>query len=154
MLTNIIIVLLTFFIMEGITWMTHKYVMHGFLWIWHYDHHNKNPKSFFEKNDYFFIVFAVISMSFFFIGTFVAQFWFLFFIGMGILTYGMAYFVVHEIVIHQRFRLFTHSNNFYVKAIRRAHKNHHKHLGKEDGECFGMLWVPFHYFKNAWNETK
>jgi beta-carotene 3-hydroxylase len=73
---------------------------------------------------------------------------------MGILTYGIAYFVVHEIVIHQRFRLFTHSNNFYVKAIRRAHKNHHKHLGKEDGECFGMLWVPFHFFKSAWNESK
>jgi len=26
---------------------------------------------------------------------------------------------------------------------------HHKHLGKEDGECFGMLWVPIKYFKEA-----
>jgi hypothetical protein len=27
-------------------------------------------------------------------------------------------------------------------------KVHHKHLGKEeDGECFGMLFVPFKYFK-------
>jgi beta-carotene 3-hydroxylase len=24
---------------------------------------------------------------------------------------------------------------------------HHKHLDKEDGECFGMLMVPFKYFK-------
>jgi beta-carotene 3-hydroxylase len=24
---------------------------------------------------------------------------------------------------------------------------HHKHLGREDGECFGMLWVPLKYFK-------
>jgi beta-carotene 3-hydroxylase len=25
---------------------------------------------------------------------------------------------------------------------------HHKHSGKEDGECFGMLLVPFKYFKD------
>jgi beta-carotene 3-hydroxylase len=24
---------------------------------------------------------------------------------------------------------------------------HHKHLGKDDGECFGMLFVPFKYFR-------
>jgi beta-carotene 3-hydroxylase len=24
---------------------------------------------------------------------------------------------------------------------------HHKHLGKEEGECFGMLWVPFKYYQ-------
>jgi len=24
---------------------------------------------------------------------------------------------------------------------------HHKHFGKEDGECFGMLYVPFKYYK-------
>jgi beta-carotene 3-hydroxylase len=26
---------------------------------------------------------------------------------------------------------------------------HHKHLNKEDGECFGMLFVPFKYFREA-----
>jgi beta-carotene 3-hydroxylase len=150
----ILIVLFTFIIMEGVTWCTHKYIMHGLLWIWHYDHHNKNPKQFFEKNDNFFIVFAIISMSLFFLGTYVADLWFLFFIGMGILAYGLAYTLVHEIIIHQRFRLFTNNHNFYFTALRRAHKNHHKHLGKEEGECFGMLWVPFHYFKNAWSESK
>jgi beta-carotene 3-hydroxylase len=24
---------------------------------------------------------------------------------------------------------------------------HHKHIGKGDGECFGMLFVPLKYFK-------
>ena len=47
------IVLLTFFTMEGITWLTHKYVMHGFLWYLHEDHHQPTP-GFFEKNDAFF----------------------------------------------------------------------------------------------------
>ena len=35
------------------------------------------------------------------------------------------------------------------QAIRKAHKVHHKHLGKEHGECFGMLLVPFKYYKEA-----
>jgi beta-carotene 3-hydroxylase len=75
--------------------------------------------------------------------------WYMLFIGIGITTYGFAYFVVHEIIIHQRIKLFTRSSNFYVRAIRKAHKVHHKHLGKEEGECFGMLWVPVKYFKEA-----
>jgi beta-carotene 3-hydroxylase len=149
-----LIVLATFIIMEGVTWCTHKYIMHGLLWVWHYDHHNKNPKRFLEKNDNFFIVFAVISMTLFMLGSYYVNLRFLFFIGMGILAYGTAYTLVHEIIIHQRFRFFTNSHNFYFTALRRAHKNHHKKLGKEDGECYGMLWVPFHYFKNAWNESK
>jgi beta-carotene 3-hydroxylase len=34
-------------------------------------------------------------------------------------------------------------------ALRKAHKIHHKHLGKEEGECFGMLIVPPKYYKEA-----
>ena len=34
-------------------------------------------------------------------------------------------------------------------ANRRAHKEHHKHLTKEDGECFGMLFVPRKYLREA-----
>jgi beta-carotene 3-hydroxylase len=34
-----------------------------------------------------------------------------------------------------------------VKGIKRAHKIHHKNIGKYDGENFGMLIVPFKYFK-------
>jgi len=152
-LTNIGIVLLTFCLMECVTWFTHKYIMHGLLWIWHDDHHNKSP-NFFEKNDLFFVVFALISMSFYFVGTFVADLGFLFYIGIGITLYGFAYFMVHDILIHQRFKFFSRTNNFYFRALRKAHKVHHKHLGKEEGECFGMLFVPMRYFKEARRTSK
>jgi len=69
-----------------------------------------------------------------------------FYIGLGITIYGFAYFMVHDIFIHQRFPIFKKSNNVYLRAIRKAHKMHHKHLGKEHGECFGMLMVPTKYF--------
>ena len=71
----------------------------------------------------------------------------MFFIGLGILFYGMAYFLVHDVIIHQRFKWFSKTRSRYVKGLKRAHKVHHKHLDKADGECFGMLFVPMKYFK-------
>ncbi len=151
MLINIAITLLTVVVMEGVTWFTHKYIMHGFLWIWHKDHHDKQSKGFFERNDYFFLVFAIPSMALFFFGSRGEILDYRFFIGLGILIYGMLYVAVHDIFIHQRFKILTKTNIAYLKALRRAHKVHHKHLGKHDGECFGMLWVPSRYFKEYSN---
>ena len=146
---NVLITLVFFFGMEAVAWLTHKYVMHGLLWNLHEDHHRKNPESFFEKNDYFFLIFAIPGIALLGIGSFYEPLRHLLFAGLGITIYGFAYFMVHDIFIHQRFKLFRNTDNFYFRAIRRAHKMHHKHLGKEDGECFGMLWVPFQYFVEA-----
>lgn len=132
--------------MEAVAWAAHKYIMHGFLWHLHQDHHAKNPNSFFEKNDYFFVLFAIPGVCFILIGTVFIMPYALA-IGLGITLYGFIYFLVHEIFIHQRFKFLKNTNNKYLKAIRRAHKIHHKHLGKEHGECFGMLWIPPKYFK-------
>ena len=49
--------------MEGLAWLSHRYLMHGLLWVWHKDHHQKDPTSFFELNDLFFIVYAVPSAT-------------------------------------------------------------------------------------------
>ncbi len=134
--------------MECVTWLSHKFIMHGWLWNLHEDHHNKKPATIFEKNDTFFIIFAIPSILLFGLGTYVSSLHLLFFIGLGILLYGIAYFLVHDVFIHQRFKLFTRSNNFYLRALRKAHKKHHKHLDKHHGECFGMLWVPIKYFRD------
>ena len=142
----IVIFLGTFSIMEFMAWFTHKYVMHGFLWSLHKDHHQKDHDSWFERNDAFFIFYAVVSMVLFYSGK--NGWWPGWAFGFGILAYGIAYFLVHDIFIHQRFKMFRTANNWYAKGVRRAHKIHHKHLGKGDGECFGMLFVPFKYFKN------
>jgi beta-carotene 3-hydroxylase len=143
----IAVFLATFFFMEFMAWFSHKYIMHGFLWVLHEDHHKKNHDSWFERNDLFFIFYAVVSMGFFFLWR-SGDFDLGLAIGMGIFAYGLAYFMVHDIFIHQRFKLFRNVNNVYSRAVRRAHKMHHKHIGKGDGECFGMLLVPFKYFKS------
>ena len=134
--------------MEGITWLTHRFVMHGFLWYLHEDHHKKGP-GFFEKNDAFFLIFAIPSWLCIMLGLQYQVYWAAA-IGAGIALYGFAYFVVHEVIIHQRFKFFTRSNNTYIRTIRWAHKMHHKHLDKQEGESFGMLLVA----KQYWDKVK
>tara|TARA_R110002124_G_scaffold60752_2_gene166527 strand:- start:32 stop:544 length:513 start_codon:yes stop_codon:yes gene_type:complete len=146
----VILIAGTFLIMESVAWTAHKYLMHGFLWNLHSDHHQRNDGDFFEKNDYFFIIFAIPGILCLYLGIYEAVPYVLW-VGIGITLYGFTYFLVHDIFIHQRFKLFRNSNSAYLVAIRRAHKMHHKHLGKHDGECFGMLWVPLKYFRAALN---
>lgn len=142
----ILIFLGTFCLMEGMAWSTHKYIMHGFLWRLHKDHHKKDHHGWFEWNDLFFVFYAVVSITCFALATY-TNFWYGWPLGLGILMYGIVYFTVHDIFIHQRFKLLKKTNHWYARGVRRAHKIHHKHLQKENGECFGMLWVPFKYFK-------
>ncbi|MGR3809217.1 hypothetical protein [Jiulongibacter sp. NS-SX5] len=144
-LTYIGVTILTFLVMEGITWLTHKFVMHGFLWYLHEDHHQPKYQGVFEKNDAFFLIFALPSMMLMYFGV-TPQVNALLFIGLGIMFYGMAYFLIHDVLIHQRFKWFNNVKNPYLVGLRKAHKVHHKHLGKEHGECFGMLYVPKKYF--------
>jgi beta-carotene 3-hydroxylase len=149
----LLIVLGVFLIMEGITWLTHKYVMHGFLWYLHEDHHRKRP-GFFEKNDAFFVIFAVPSMLLIYSGAYDWSNWYLQAIGFGIMAYGAAYFIVHDVIIHQRFKWFSRSNSTYVRAIRWAHKMHHKHLDRHQGESFGMLMVHKRYWQKIRRDKK
>lgn len=140
----------TFLLMEGITWLTHKYIMHGWLWYLHEDHHQKKT-GFFEKNDAFFIIFAIPSFGCILFGTINSIYW-LQSIGFGVMAYGLAYFIVHDVIIHQRFKWFSKTNSTYIRAIRWAHKMHHKHMDKQDGESFGMLYVHKKYWRTGRHE--
>jgi beta-carotene 3-hydroxylase len=144
----ILITLFTFLLMEAITWLTHRFVMHGFLWWLHEDHH-KPMGHVLEKNDAFFLIFAIPSWLSIMLGLQNKVYW-VAAMGFGIALYGLAYFIVHEVIIHQRFKWFTRSNNTYVRTIRWAHKMHHKHLDKQEGESFGMLMVARKY----WNKVQ
>ena len=62
-----IVFISTFLFMEFMAWFSHKYIMHGFLWSLHKDHHNQNLKtSWWERNDLFFVMYALVSMGFFY----------------------------------------------------------------------------------------
>lgn len=137
---------ISFIGMEFAAWALHKYVMHGFLWWVHLDHHVLTGKKI-QKNDFFAFFFAVPSFLSILAGTY---FWNPFFsgIGFGILAYGLVYFTVHEVIIHRRWHFFR-GRHWYFMALIMAHRDHHKVYGKEGAENFGMLWVTPKYFSKA-----
>ena len=149
LLFNIGLLFSTFFFMEGVAWFTHKYIMHGPLWSLHRDHHKRDDGQIIERNDSFFVFFATPAILLFAFGLQGGWMDYRIWIALGITLYGATYFVVHDVFIHQRFKFLRNTQHPYFKAIRRAHKMHHKVLGKEGGSCFGMLLVPFKFLKEG-----
>lgn len=127
--------------MEFVAWASHKYIMHGFGWAWHRDHHEPHDKAL-EKNDLFALVGAALSISMFALGSPMIMgagawepgTW----IGLGVLIYGIIYTLVHDGLVHQRWFRWVPRRG-YAKRLVQAHKLHHATLGKEGGVSFGFV---------------
>ena len=140
-LIPLVIVIATFFAMEWVAWASHKYVMHGFGWAWHRDHHEPHDNML-EKNDLFGLVGAVMSVSMFAIGSplvlgtaaWPPATW----IGVGILAYGIVYTLVHDGLVHQRYFKWVPRSG-YAKRLVQAHRLHHATIGKKGGVSFGFV---------------
>lgn len=142
-LVPLLIVLGTILAMEGVAWGSHKYIMHGFGWGWHRDHHEPHDRLL-EKNDLFGLVGAAMSIAMFALGSpwlmGADAWWPATWIGLGILGYGIIYTLVHDGLVHQRyFRWVPRSG--YAKRIVQAHKLHHATIGKEGGVSFGFVFA-------------
>ena len=139
----VLIVIATILAMEGVAWSSHKYIMHGFGWAWHRDHHEPHDNML-EKNDLFGLVGAAMSISMFALGSPLilgeTAWWPGTWIGLGILGYGIIYTLVHDGLVHQRyFRWVPRSG--YAKRLVQAHKLHHATIGKEGGVSFGFVFA-------------
>jgi beta-carotene 3-hydroxylase len=154
---NILLLLGSYIFMEFVAWSNHKYVMHGFLWKWHKDHHVNDQKkqalhemqfSGYEKNDLFFLVYAIPAIILMIVGFSIGLLP-LVFISIGITLYGFTYFAIHDIIIHQRLNIPFLRNNHsaYIKAILAAHLAHHRPKNEVDFNNFGLLIFPLHFFK-------
>jgi len=140
-LLPILIVVATVLAMEGIAWVSHKYVMHGFGWAWHRDHHEPHD-GFLEKNDRFALVGAALSIGMFALGSPLIMgadpWWPGTWIGLGVLLYGVIYTLVHDGLVHQRWFRWVPKRG-YAKRLVQAHKLHHATIGKEGGVSFGFV---------------
>ena len=134
-----------FMTMELVAWSAHKFVMHGFLWSVHRDHHQPTGSKF-QRNDLFFLIFAIPSWQCIMLG-FIFGSILSIGIGFGIALYGIIYFLFHEVLIHRRFNWLDNMNNRYFKMLKAGHRRHHEFVEKEDGECFGLLIVPKRFWK-------
>ncbi|WP_298197524.1 sterol desaturase family protein [Novosphingobium sp.] len=140
-LSACLIVLATFAAMEFVAWSSHKYIMHGWGWAWHRDHHEPHD-NLLEKNDLYGVVGAVMSMSMFAVGSplvlgeraWEPGTW----VGLGILCYGLVYTLIHDGLVHQRYFRWVPRKG-YAKRLVQAHKLHHATIGKEGGVSFGFV---------------
>lgn len=144
MLKAIGFILLGFLLMELSGWSIHKYLMHGPLWKIHKTHHQPS-KSFFELNDLFSLFFGSIAIVLIFLG--VEALDYRFWMGVGISTYGMLYFFLHDVLVHRRLKWFDRPKNSWLMGIFKAHQAHHKTNQKEGAVSFGLFLVPKEYFK-------
>jgi beta-carotene 3-hydroxylase len=136
---------------EAIAWFTHRYLLHGPLWFLHRSHHVPHRHAW-EWNDLFILVYAVPSG--------ICTYWGLqthdvplTAIGLGIAAYGVLYFLVHDVLIHRRVKVWRQANGWYLRALVRGHKVHHKHLQRQQAEVFGFLWVPVRFFRSERNRV-
>jgi beta-carotene 3-hydroxylase len=129
--------------MEFVAWGAHKYIMHGFGWNWHRDHHEPHDKVL-EKNDLYGIVGAMMSISMFIVGSPMIMgesFWEPgTWVGLGILLYGVIYTLIHDGLVHQRYFKYVPKRG-YAKRLVQAHKLHHATIGKEGGVSFGFVFA-------------
>jgi beta-carotene 3-hydroxylase len=139
----IAIIVATVLAMECVAWSSHKYVMHGFGWGWHRDHHEAHDNVL-EKNDLFAVVGAVISISLFCLGSplvagniaWPPATW----MGVGVLVYGIIYTLVHDGLVHQRYFKWVPRKG-YARRLVQAHKLHHATVGKKGGVSFGFIFA-------------
>ena len=126
------IVLAALVAMEGVSYLTHRFVMHGFGIGLHQSHHDPDETGF-ELNDLYPLMFSSVAISAFAVGTLasVAE---LVLVGIGITLYGVSYLFVHEVYIHRRLPLVKRRYRL-LEWMKASHRVHHLF----GGEPFGML---------------
>lgn len=126
------VVLVAFVAMEAVSYLAHRFVMHGFGMGWHRSHHRRS-ESRFEKNDLFPVTFAAITILTMTAGTTLPGLRTLFVVGVGVTLYGAAYGFVHDVYIHARLgRLPALAP---LEWLKESHRIHHLF----GGEPYGML---------------
>ena len=133
-----LIALTAFAAMEAVAWATHRYVMHGWGWGWHKSHHEEH-EGVFEKNDLYAVCFAALSIGLFVAGLYVP---YVTWVGLGVLLYGVFYFIFHDGLVHHRWLFKNPPRNGYMKRLYQAHKLHHAVDGREGAVSFGFLYAP------------
>jgi beta-carotene 3-hydroxylase len=148
-----LIVIGTFLFWEFIAWLTHKYVMHGFLWTWHKSHHTVHNHTL-EKNDWFAVVFSIPSIGFFYYFSQVEYNPYGLAVGLGILCYGIFYMAFHDVIVHQRLPWRPEKKSKYLRRMIHAHYIHHSKHTKENCEAFGFLIAPRKYEPTTFTQKK
>lgn len=137
-LPAVAIALVAFVVMEPLTYLTHRFVMHGLGRRFHRSHHRRWPtrspdEPFLEGNDVFPAAFAGVTIVAVAIGFNVDRLGVLVPVCVGVTAYGAAYAFVHDVYVHERVR--RPVSHPLLDRLAAAHELHHRF----GGEPYGML---------------
>jgi beta-carotene 3-hydroxylase len=124
--------------MEVAASAVHRHVMHGPGWGWHRSHHEPGAGRF-EKNDLYAILFAGISLITFLLS---ARWPLMWWVGAGLLVYGVLYALLHDVLVHRRLSLLKSPKSGYLKRLVQAHRLHHATKARDGAVSFGFLYAP------------
>jgi beta-carotene 3-hydroxylase len=135
-----LLTLAVFFAMEGVAWLTHRYIMHGPLgWGWHRDHHEPHDKIF-ETNDLYGVAGAVVGTGLFVVA-WLTGLWWVRAVALGVTLYGVVYAFVHDGLVHQRWPFHWMPKNGYARRLVQAHKLHHAVQTRDGAVSFGFVFA-------------
>lgn len=140
-LSGLLLFLATVIAMEGVAYVAHRWVMHGFGWFLHKSHHEPRT-GFWEMNDWFFVIFATPSIALLVGGTSGAWGQWAIWTGAGIAAYGAIYLGFHDLIVHKRLDHRYVPRWSYMKRIVQAHRIHHIVETREGTVSFGFLVAP------------
>ncbi len=138
MIGHLAVVAVAFVVMEPLTYLAHRFVMHGIGMRLHRSHHVRWPARragdpFFEANDAFPVIFAGATMVAIAVGFNVDGLAVLLPMALGATLYGAAYAFVHDGYIHGRVPVRWRHRR--LDRLADAHALHHRY----GGEPYGML---------------
>jgi beta-carotene 3-hydroxylase len=131
------VAVVSFLVMEPVTYLAHRFVFHGAGMFLHRSHHRRwasgRAERFLEANDAFPVVFASVTIVALAVGFNVDGWSVLVPICVGVTLYGLAYAYVHDVYIHGR--LGPRAPRPRLDRLAVAHSLHHRF----GGEPYGML---------------
>nr|WP_314578963.1 sterol desaturase family protein [uncultured Pseudomonas sp.] len=139
MILNFAIFLGTLIAMEGVGFLAHKYVMHGWGWFLHRSHHEEQLGAF-ETNDIYLLALGLVAVGLIVLGN--SGHDPLQWVGAGVAAFGLIYILVHDGVVHRHWPVRPKPRNRYLKRLYHAHLMHHAVKGRRNSVSFGFLYAP------------
>jgi beta-carotene 3-hydroxylase len=130
---NLLLGVLAFVAMEPVTYLVHRFVMHGPGMRWHASHHGPR-RGRLERNDLYPVVFGLSTFALMALGATVPALAWLLPVGVGISAYGIAYLLVHDVYAHRRLWRFQRRLPV-LERLATDHRLHHR----DGGEPYGFL---------------
>ena len=128
----------TFLFWEFIAWVSHKICDARLFVTWHKSHHSVHVHKL-RFNDLLVAVFGVPFIGLIYYATLVFYNPYVIAVGSGIFSYGLFYFIFHDVIVHQRIKWRPRRLEKYLQRPMNVHYTHRRKHTRKGCEALGFL---------------